>query len=213
MLEKTVGVGCGKNARRAGMLERAARFLGATALLAGVLSPLLACKQKQEGACAAATDCPVGQVCTNGACVVAAAPEPAPAPAPAPKAEPKVPEKTCALVAISGEDRIQTVSAARKCDIEISDGGDTLKSTCSLLLHATDKRTGKSKSHGGGTVIINLEKSAQDGKLTTYKGTSRPVKGGASSSVLLKFSKLYDTANGQISKGGSPMTFTFRPCK
>lgn len=191
-------------------LGQGARFVTAAALLAGVLIPLLACKQKQAGACSSPTDCPVGQACVGGACVAAAAPEPTPTEAPKPvETAPPVPSKTCALIALSGVSSRGFLSAARECDVEIEDDGDTLKSSCALAMFVTP-RGGKPISQGGGRMTFKLEKASSEGGVTVYKGTGTDR---SAFPVMLKFSKLYDTANGQISISGKAITLTFRPCK
>ncbi|MCA9645042.1 MAG: hypothetical protein H6718_35890 [Polyangiaceae bacterium] len=178
-------------------------------LLAAVLVPLLACKQK-DGACSVATDCPVGQACVSGACVAAAAPEPTVTEAPKPvETAPPVPSKTCALIALSGVSSRGYLSAARECDVDIEDDGDTLKSSCALAMFVTPKG-GRPISQGGGRMTFKLEKKSSDGDVTVYKGTGTDS---SSFPVMLKFSKLYDTANGQISISGKAITLTFRPCK
>ena len=186
-------------------------MLGAAALFAPVFAPLPACKQKQAGACRVATDCPVGQACVSGACVVAAAPEPTPTEAPKPveTTAPPAPSKACALIALSGVSSRGFLSAARECDVEIEDDGDTLKSSCALAMFVTPKG-GKPVSQGGGRMTFKLEKTSSDGDVTVYKGTGTDS---SSFPVMLKFTKLYDTANGQISISGKAITLTWRPCK
>ncbi|MCA9628619.1 MAG: hypothetical protein KC766_13165 [Myxococcales bacterium] len=180
------------------------------ALLLLLLVPLLACKQKKDGSCSTATDCPVGQACVSGVCAAPAAPEPAPAPAPTPtETAPAVPSKTCALIALSGVSSRGFLSAARECDVEVEDDGDTLKSSCALAMFVTP-RGGKPISQGSGRMTFKLEKKSTDGDVTVYKGTGTDR---SAFPVMLKFSKLYDTANGQITISGKPITLTFRPCK
>lgn len=189
-------------------LPRRLDLLAATLLL-GVA--LLACKQSSKpGACEQDADCAAGSACVGGTCTLVAAPAPPVVEEPEPVATAApVATKQCALIAISISGPAGNASIGRECDVEVLDGGETLKSDCSMASHFTPKGGGAARQLKGGRFNFNL-KQREPGSLK-YGGTA--TESGATRTVFLTFSNKYDTANGQLNAGANRYTLTFRPCK